>query len=98
LYTSNFILDETITLLGRRTGYPFAAKVGRSLYSSTTLVILRPDSDDELAALKLFEKHADQGVSFTDCVSCILMRKKALRSVFTFDAHFTLWQFQTFPT
>ncbi len=67
--TSNFVLDETFTLLGRRASCEFAAERARNLLKSTSLQILRPEADDELAAVALFEKFADQKVSFTDCIS-----------------------------
>jgi predicted nucleic acid-binding protein len=88
LFTSNFVLDETFTLLARRTTYAFAAGKARSLLSSTVLTILRPARDDEMSALQLFEKYADQAVSFTDCVSFALMRRHALQRAFAFDRHF----------
>ena len=69
LCTSNFVLDETLTLLARRTSYAFAAEQGEALYGSRTLTIPRPSAQDELASLELFEKYADQKISFTDCVS-----------------------------
>jgi uncharacterized protein len=86
--TSNFVLDECITLLARRAGYRFAGEVARSLYKSSVLEVLRPELDDELAALVLFEKYADQEVSFTDCVSFSLMRSHRIKRVFCFDRHF----------
>jgi len=95
-YTSNFVLDETFTLLARRTSYPFAVQRARSIMTSSTLEILRPSPEDELAALDLFEKFADQEVSFTDCISFVLMRRRQIKRVFSFDRHFrhagfTLW-------
>jgi predicted nucleic acid-binding protein len=95
-YTSNFVLDETFTLLARRASYPFAAQRARSIMASTTLEILRPSREDEMDALDLFEKFADQEVSFTDCISFVLMRKYQIKRVFSFDRHFrhagfTLW-------
>ena len=97
LYTSNFVLDETLTLLARRTSYAFAAEQGGALYDSTTLTILRPSKQDELASLELFEKYADQKISFTDCVSFVLMRKVGLKEVFTFDQHFRYAGFEVVP-
>jgi uncharacterized protein len=35
-------------------------------------------------------KYADQGVSFTDCVSFAIMRRHKIRTAFTFDRHFKL--------
>lgn len=88
LFTSNYVIDETLTYLGRRTDYEFAASRGRAIYGSTQLEILRPDEEDEYAALDFFEKLADQKVSFTDCVSFALMRRHRLKRAFTYDRHF----------
>jgi predicted nucleic acid-binding protein len=96
-YTSNFVLDETVTLLGRRSDYVFAADRARHLYASRALEILRPSQDDEIAAVALFEKYADQEVSFTDCVSFVLMRKLRIQRVFAFDRHFRLAGLETWP-
>jgi predicted nucleic acid-binding protein len=88
LLTSNFVLDETFTLLARRADYKFAAEKARLIYTSNSLEILRPNSLTELAGLELFDKFADQEVSFTDCISFALMREWNVRHVFTFDSHF----------
>ena len=86
--TSNFVLDEVLTLLGRRVSYDFAAERAAGLWSSASLRILRPEERDELAAIELFSKLADQRVSFTDCVSFALMKRHRIRRAFTFDRHF----------
>src|ERR1017187_5410831 len=93
--TSNFVLDETFTLLARRASYAFAAEKARIIYASSALEILRPESLTELAALNWFEKFADQEVSFTDCVSFALMREADIRQAFSFDAHFERAGFKT---
>ena len=86
--TSNFVLDETFTLLARRANYAFAAEKARIIYASSALDILRPDSLTEHSALNFFEKFADQEISFTDCVSFALMREAKIQTAFAFDAHF----------
>ena len=86
--TSNFVLDETFTLLARRASYSFAAEKARIIYASNSLKILRPDSLTELAALNLFEKFADQEIGFTDCISFALMREEGIQTAFSFDSHF----------
>ena len=98
LFTSNFVLDELLTLLGRRAGYPFAAERGRRIYASPRLDILRPSRDDELSALELFERFADQRVSFTDCVSFALMKRHRISRAFSFDRHFVLGGFSLLKT
>ena len=97
LMTSNFVLDETATLLGRRAGYVFASKRLRAVYASSVLQIWRPDRDDELQAIDWFVKFSDQGVSFTDCISFVLMRRGQVQHVFSFDHHFELAGFQRLP-
>lgn len=97
-FTSNFVLDETFTLLGRQSSYAFAAERARALLGSKALTILRPDGEDELAALDLFARFADQEVSFTDCISFALMRRYRLRRAFTFDRRFLAAGFEVLPT
>ena len=89
LITSNFVLDETFTLLARRTSYRFAAERARHILTSDALVILRPDAEDELEALRWFEKFADHAVSYTDATSFVLMRQHRITQAFSFDRDFT---------
>jgi len=95
--TSNFVLDEVLTLLGRRVSYSFAADRATALWASESLLIVRPERRDELAAIELLAKLADQRVSFTDCVSFALMRRHRVRSAFTFDRHFESAGFEAWP-
>lgn len=97
LFTSNFVLDETMTLLARRAGHAFAAERGRRIWGSGALTVLRPDARDEAEALSWFERFADQGVSFTDSISFALMRRQKLRRVFGFDRHFSAAGFDLRP-
>ena len=97
LLISNFVLDETLTLLGRRASYAFAAERLRFIYTSNVITILRPEVADELAALELFRKYADQRISFTDALSFVLMRKKGITQVFSFDSHFAYAGFEMIP-
>jgi len=96
--TSNFVLDETFTLLGRWAGYDFAAAKASSIYTSGAFTVLRPELEDELRALEFFTKFSDQAVSFTDCVSFSLIKKNRVKSVFTFDQHFEYAGFKVFTS
>jgi predicted nucleic acid-binding protein len=95
--TSSLVLSELLTLLGRRVGHRSAAQRAREIYRSDAMAILRPTEDDEMKALAYFEKFADQGVSFADCVSFALMRRHRIKRVFTFDRHFALAGFEAVP-
>jgi predicted nucleic acid-binding protein len=97
LFTSSFVLDETFTLLGRRTSYEFAADRAETMLASRVLTILRPDARDEAAAVALFRKLADQELSFTDCISFALMGRHRITRAFTFDRHFEAAGFSIWP-
>lgn len=96
LYSSQHILDETATLLARRTSYAWAAEWGQDVLAAG-IQWLTPDEKDLLAAFLQMRKFADQAVSFTDCLSFVLMRKQRLRHVFGFDSHFTAAGFRLWP-
>lgn len=97
-FTSNFILNETLTLFGRRAGGKLAKDLANSLYDSNLLHILRPDEQDEREAIKLIAKFSNHQVGFTDCLSCVLMHRYDITNVFSFDQQFQLWKFKMIPT
>ena len=61
------------------------------------ITILRPGKYDEIEAVKVFEKYADQSVGYTDCISFVLMRSHKIKSFFTFDNHFQMAGFSNIP-
>lgn len=87
LVSSEHVLDESVTLIARRSNYSFAAEWGRDAMKSG-IEWLRAGEDDWFKALILMRKFADQGVSFTDCLSAVLMKRAGLKRVFGFDRHF----------
>ncbi len=97
VHTSNFVLDETITLLGRWASHEFAVDRAEAILTSSGLIVLRPDGDDELDALEYFRKLGDQKASFTDCVSFALMRRYGIARAFAFDRHFVHAGFELWP-
>jgi predicted nucleic acid-binding protein len=90
LFTSNHVLGETLTLLARRAGYAFAAERAEAIYASPALEILYDDNSVDADAIQVLRKYADHSVSFTDCVSFVLMKRHRIRAAFTFDRHFLL--------
>jgi predicted nucleic acid-binding protein len=95
--TSNFVIDELVTLLGRRSSHEFAARKVRGIYKSELIDILRPDEAEEHDALVFFEKYHDQDVSFTGCVSFAIMKRRHIDRAFSFDRHFDLPGFTRIP-
>jgi predicted nucleic acid-binding protein len=94
LVTSNHVVDELATSLGRLAGFRFAADCVGDLYGSPTMDILASTREDEIEALRWMRKYADQRISFTDCVSFAIMRRHRIRAAFTFDRHFKLAGFE----
>jgi predicted nucleic acid-binding protein len=87
IVSSEHVLDESATLIARRSTYAFAAEWGRDAMESG-IEWLRAGEEDWAKALVLMRKFADQGVSFTDCLSAVLIKRAGLKRVFGFDRHF----------
>lgn len=97
LATSNFILDETISLCLYRMGHDTARRVGTILLDSNTVDLIRVTPRDEQAAWELFCRRTDQRYSFTDCTSFELMRRLGLTSVMALDDDFRTEGFDVRP-
>ncbi len=93
LYTSNYIVDETCTLVRARTSHSLAAQFLRSLKTSG-IIILRVTPAMEAEAEHIFLRHADKDFSFTDCTSFALIETKRLDAVLSFDRHFSQYHFR----
>jgi uncharacterized protein len=98
--TSNHVVDELATLLGRVAGYRYAADRIEDLYSSPSIDVLPSTRHDEIEAIRWMRKYADadKEISFTDCVSFTMMRRLGIRAAFTFDRHFRDAGFQIVST
>ena len=70
--STNHVLDELATLLARRTDYDYSGRKMEKIYGSD-IRVERSSEKDELNALKFFRKYADQRVSFTDCLSFVII-------------------------
>ncbi|RLC64136.1 MAG: VapC toxin family PIN domain ribonuclease [Chloroflexota bacterium] len=88
LLTTNFVIDETITLTLYRLGYPVARELGEELWAGKYANVIYVSKSDQHAAWELFKKYDDKGFSFTDCTSFVVMERLGLLYAFTFDEHF----------
>jgi predicted nucleic acid-binding protein len=98
LVTSNFILDETVTLCLYRLGHQVAATVGEVLLDPTVVDLIRLTLDDEQRAWALFLARPDKTYSYTDCTSFVLMRRLRLPRAIALDADFQREGFVLLPT
>ena len=87
--TTDYIVDETATLLLIRHSHAAAADFLASTLESKSLRLEWMDSERFLAAANIFRDHDDKEWSFTDCVSFAVMRELKIQDAFTTDHHFT---------
>lgn len=92
LYTSDYILDETYTLLAARRGHHKAVAFMDG-FEGSGVELLRVDARIESAAKTLFRKLDFESLSFTDCTSFALINAHRIDHVFTFDKHFSFFRF-----
>jgi hypothetical protein len=97
LYTSNYVLDEVLTLLRLKLGHQAAVSFGDDLKSSKVVRVLPVTTEIEERAWQIFKKCGDKDFSFTDCTSFALMEKEAISTAFTFDNHFRQYELKVVP-
>lgn len=96
LVTTNYILDESFTLIRSKVSYQSSLDFKEMIASLVgTLKLIRIIPQDEFEAWKWFlNKWAH--LSFTDCTSFAVMKRLGLEDVATFDNHFTQAGFKVF--
>ncbi|MGA2175797.1 MAG: PIN domain-containing protein [Verrucomicrobiota bacterium] len=97
LVTTDYVVDETLTLLRRRLGLDAAEAWWRQVNGSARLRwefvnLARADQ-----ARELFFRYRDKEYSFTDCTSFVVMRELKLREALTTDRHFAQAGFTLLP-
>ncbi len=86
LFTSNFIISETITVLSQRAGKKAASKFGEDIFNQDNLIeILRTNISDEINSFNIFKKVKSKNISFVDVSTLALMKKYKINYLLTFD-------------
>ena len=97
LLTSNYILDETVTLVRFRLGWNVAHRFGEELRAGALAAVQRVSPRDEEAAWAIFSKYADKSFSFTDCTSFALCERLKIRSCLAIDNDFRAYGLHCVP-
>lgn len=86
--TTDYVLDETITLLQSRGQRHLIEPWLNSVMASEKCEIawMDPSRFDEVR--RFFAKHSDQEWSFTDCFSFCVMKERKMRQALAADMHF----------
>jgi uncharacterized protein len=100
LVTSDYVLDETLTLMRIRKGIKVALNFLDKIQKSESLQIIWIDKEIFDKAVKQFSKFDDErqrDFSFTDFTSFAIMNDLSIRTAFTFDDHFKKAGFSISP-
>jgi predicted nucleic acid-binding protein len=97
LITTDFVIDETLTLIRFRLGLRAANAWWQQIDGSARLRWERVESDRFERARQLFFHYRDKDLSFIDCTSIVVMREMKLSAVLTTDRHFRQVGFEVLP-
>ena len=86
--TTDYVLDETLTLLRSRRDLASASSFIDKIRESKSVRVFWIDDSLFEKALGIFRKSDRKAWSFTDCTSFALMRELSVSQAFTFDSHF----------
>lgn len=88
LITTDYVVDETLTLLRSRGELSRALQLGEAFFSDTLATVYYLTEADILLAWKTFQDFSDKEWSFTDCTSKVVMERLNLTHAFALDRHF----------
>lgn len=92
LITTNYIMDETYTLLLLDVGYFKTVNFKHTLdelIDQNVVIVFHLTPDIEIEAWEVFERfNRDKQWSFTDCTSKVIMERLGIVEAFSFDHHF----------
>ena len=89
LISSDYVLDELLTLLKSKFGALAALEAGEALWGERFSALTFLTTDDLREAWRIFRSHSDKGWSFTDSASNALMKRLRISQAFSFDRHFS---------
>ena len=91
VYTSTYVIDETLTLTKAKMSGPDAVRLSEDITGSKRISKLNVDADEAIfrEALVRFKEHSDvRGLSFTDCTTLVLGEKMRISTLLSFDRRF----------
>jgi len=87
--TTDFVIDETVTILGKRKGFGAenARKAGEAILSSPRVLTVFIEETVLKSALEQYPRYLGQ-LSLTDVVSVVVMEKYHTKEIFSHDSDF----------
>ncbi len=97
LVTTDYVVDETLTLLRKRINLTAAERWWSQVEASSRLRWEWIGVPRAEKARGLFFRQRDKEYSFTDCTSFVVMRELKIGHALTTDRHFRQMGFQSLP-
>jgi len=88
LITTDYVVDETLTLLRARGYAKLALTLGAEFFHGSVTGIHYLSEDDVREAWEVFRRYDDKEWSFTDCASKVVMERLQITQAFSLDHHF----------
>jgi predicted nucleic acid-binding protein len=88
LLTTDYVLDELLTLFKVRRELQRGLAVGEKILAGTIARLEWVSPEDVQNAWEVFRKFQDKGWSFTDCISRAVIERLNIQRAFSFDEHF----------
>ena len=88
LLTTDYIVDETLTLLRARRETARSIALGKAFFSGQLARLYYLTEADIQLTWQVFSQFSDKEWSFTDCSSKVIIEKLKLTQAFSFDNHF----------
>ncbi len=97
LVTTDYVMDETLTLIRMRLGLRAAKAWWSQVEGSSRVRWEWIGLERAEKARKAFFRFRDKNYSFTDCTSFVVMQELRLKQALTTDHHFRQMGFQLLP-
>jgi predicted nucleic acid-binding protein len=88
LITTDYVIDETLTLLRARGERTRADRLGHYFFNLSGVAIEFLAESDIRRAWEIFHQFGDKDWSFTDCTSKAVIDRLHVKRALTFDRHF----------
>jgi uncharacterized protein len=88
LLTTDYVVDETLTLLKVRGETSRTLRLGEELFRGALATVYYLTEADIDQTWETFRRYSDKDWSFTDCASKVVIDKLNLTHAFAFDRHF----------
>ena len=88
LLTTDYVIDELLTVLKIRGEFQRALEIGGSMLNGDVCDVEWVTQTDVNDAWQVFSTYRDKEWSFTDCVSRVVMERLRITTAVAFDEHF----------